>query len=155
MGEQIPDRDPETGWGEKLQDLFQEDRVRVANYAKRGRSTRTFQSEGFWAAFVVAGIGSLDKAHLRRAGAEEVDVLEGKLELLTLSGSIAANGAHLHAAIATASGEVVGGHLAYGCTVRTTAEVLLGLLPEWSFMREPDLGTGYAELSIRPRQPGS
>lgn len=112
-------------------------------------------AEGFSAAFVVAGIGSLDKAHLRRAGAEEVDVLEGKLELLTLSGSIAANGAHLHAAIATASGEVLGGHLAYGCTVRTTAEVLLGLLPEWSFMREPDLGTGYAELSIRPRQPGS
>ena len=52
MGEQIPDRDPETGWGEKLQDLFQEDRVRVANYAKRGRSTRTFQSEGFWAALL-------------------------------------------------------------------------------------------------------
>ncbi len=111
-------------------------------------------AEGFSAAFVVAGIGSLERAHLRRAGAEEVDVLEGKLELLTLSGSIAANGAHLHAAVATASGAVVGGHLAYGCTVRTTAEVLLGLLPDWSFMREADLGTGYPELSVRPRQPG-
>ena len=111
-------------------------------------------AEGFSAAFVVAGIGSLDRAHLRRAGADDVDVLTGKIELLSLSGSIAANGSHLHAALATATGEVLGGHLAYGCTIRTTAEILLGLLPDWSFMREPDLGTGYAELSVRPRQPG-
>lgn len=111
-------------------------------------------AEGFSAAFVVAGIGSLDKAHLRRAGADDADVLTGKIELLSLSGSIAANGSHLHAALATATGEVLGGHLAYGCTIRTTAEILLGLLPDWSFMRERDLGTGYAELSVRPRQPG-
>ena len=50
MGEGLPERRPETGWGEFLQDLFNEERVVVFNYAKRGRSTRTFLSEGFWAA---------------------------------------------------------------------------------------------------------
>lgn len=52
MGEQLADRDPETGWGERLQDQFNEARVLVANYSKRGRSTRTFQSEGFWTALL-------------------------------------------------------------------------------------------------------
>lgn len=52
MGEQLPDRDPETGWGEELQPLFHEDRLLVRNYSKRGRSSRTFVSEGFWAGLV-------------------------------------------------------------------------------------------------------
>ncbi|MBK5257441.1 MAG: rhamnogalacturonan acetylesterase [Vicinamibacteria bacterium] len=49
MGEGLPDRRPETGWGEELQPLFREDRLLVRNYARRGRSSRTFLSEGFWA----------------------------------------------------------------------------------------------------------
>lgn len=52
MGEGLPERRPETGWGEELPSLFHEDRVLVRNYAKRGRSTRTFLSEGFWAALI-------------------------------------------------------------------------------------------------------
>lgn len=118
-------------------------------------------SEGISAAFVLSGIGSLLRAHLRRAGAEESDALDGNLELLTLAGTIAANGSHLHATLADANGAVIGGHLAYGCLVRTTGEVLLGLLPGMSFRREPDLGTGFAELVVHeaegvlaPRQDG-
>ncbi len=49
-----------------------------------------------------------------------------------------------------AQGRVSGGHVSYGCIVRTTAEVLLLLLPEWSFSREPDSATGFAELVVRP-----
>lgn len=52
MGEGLPERRPETGWGECLQGLFREDRLLVANYAKRGRSSRTFRSEGFWEALL-------------------------------------------------------------------------------------------------------
>lgn len=52
MGEQLPDRDPETGWGEELQPLFHEDRLLVRNHSKRGRSSRTFLSEGFWAGVI-------------------------------------------------------------------------------------------------------
>ncbi|MBW8470701.1 MAG: hypothetical protein K0M67_20720, partial [Thiobacillus sp.] len=46
-------------------------------------------------------------------------------------------------------GEVFGGHVAPGCRVRTTAEVLLALLPEWAFTREPDVATSYAELVVK------
>jgi lysophospholipase L1-like esterase len=48
MGEGLPERRPETGWGEFLQAQFDAARVSVSNQAKRGRSTRTFLSEGFW-----------------------------------------------------------------------------------------------------------
>ena len=51
---------------------------------------------------------------------------------------------HLHMALSTAIGQVLGGHVAAGCTVRTTAEVLLALLPGWAFTREPDAETGFA-----------
>ena len=42
-----------------------------------------------------------------------------------------------------------GGHVAPGCTVRTTAELLLVLLPGYRFSREPDPATGYLELRIQ------
>jgi len=45
-------------------------------------------------------------------------------------------GSHLHVALPTSTGEAFGGHLAPGCIVRTTAEVLLALLQEWEFARE-------------------
>jgi predicted DNA-binding protein with PD1-like motif len=104
------------------------------------------------AAFIVSGIGSLDQARLRLAGAAEVLELDGALEVLTLAGSVAVNGSHLHASLADAQGRVLGGHLGYGCRVRTTAEVLLALLPAWHFSREPDAATGYDELALRRRQ---
>lgn len=110
-------------------------------------------ARGCAAAFVVAGIGSLRPAVLRPAGAQQALTHEGDHEILTLSGSVAANGSHLHAALSAADGRVLGGHVAYGSTVRTTAEVLLALLPHWRFTREPDAATGYDELAIRPRQP--
>src|SRR5687768_8619583 len=48
MAEKLADKRPETGWGEKLQQLFNGDKVRVSNHAKNGRSTRTFLSENLW-----------------------------------------------------------------------------------------------------------
>ncbi len=52
LAEGLPERRPETGWGEPLPGLFREDRLLVANQAKRGRSTRTFLSEGLWAGLI-------------------------------------------------------------------------------------------------------
>ena len=51
--------------------------------------------------------------------------------------------------VADAGGHVLGGHAAYGCTVRTTVELLLALLPDHGFTREPDAATGYDELVVR------
>ena|ERR1017187_9163653 len=108
-------------------------------------------SQGCRAAFVLSGIGSLSTAGLRFAGAEQPQRLSGDMEILSLSGSVASNGSHLHMALSTATGEVFGGHVAPGCIVRTTAEILLALLPEWEFVREPDAATGYDELVARER----
>jgi uncharacterized protein len=103
------------------------------------------------AGFVLSGIGSLSGARLRLAGARELNDLPGDLEILTLTGTVAGNGSHLHMSVADCSGRVMGGHVAHGCIVRTTAEVLVLLLSEWSFDRELDPATGFAELVVSRR----
>lgn len=108
-------------------------------------------TEGARAAFVLSGVGSLSEARLRLAGAEAPAALTGQIEILTLSGSVSENGAHLHAALSLADGSVLGGHVAHGCVVRTTAEILLAVLPEWEFRRMADHATGFPELVIRRR----
>ena len=108
------------------------------------------------AAFVLSCIGSLSTAGIRLAGAAQPTRLTESMEVLTLSGTVAVaddgkTSSHMHIAISTATGQVLGGHVAPGCTVLTTAEVLLALLPDWQFTREPDAGTGYDELVVRGR----
>jgi predicted DNA-binding protein with PD1-like motif len=104
------------------------------------------------AGFVLQGIGSLSVAQLRLAGAGQATELRGDLEILTLAGSLAADGAHLHMSISDEQGRVLGGHVAAGCIVRTTAEILLAVLPDHQFSRELDLdGSGFRELVVRPR----
>ena len=98
---------------------------------------------------VISAIGSLSVAQLRRAGASEATAIHGELEILSLSGTLSPDGAHLHLAIADSSGAVIGGHLGAGSLVRTTAELVIGLLPEWRFSRELDPATGHPELRIK------
>lgn len=105
---------------------------------------------GAGAAFVVQGIGSLSVARLRYAGRPDLAELRGDLEILTLGGSLGADGAHLHMSVSDAEGRVSGGHVGPGCVVRTTAEVLVALLPAHRFSREHDPATGYKELFVRP-----
>lgn len=101
------------------------------------------------AAFVLQGIGSLSVARLRFAGQAQVTALRCDLEILSLAGSLSPDGAHLHISVSDGAGRVYGGHVSEGCIVRTTAEVLLALLPEHGFKREIDPDTGYKELVVR------
>jgi len=103
------------------------------------------------AAFVVSGIGSLRGASIRFAGAANATRIEGDLEILTLAGSLSPDGSHLHVSVSDAAGRVFGGHAAPGCTVRTTAEILVAWLPQWHFARTHDPATGYAELAPRAK----
>lgn len=48
MATKLAEKRPETGWGEYLQQFFDQDDVRIENYARGGRSTRTFLEEGRW-----------------------------------------------------------------------------------------------------------
>lgn len=105
--------------------------------------------QGVQAGWVLSGIGSLSVAPLRLAGQDDLSIFEGDLEILTLAGSLSLDGAHLHISVADSQGAVCGGHLAVGAKVRTTAEVLVALLPACSFRRELDPSTGFRELIIR------
>lgn len=105
------------------------------------------------AAFVLQGIGSLSVAQLRYAGQPQPTELRGDLEILTLAGSVSPDGAHLHMTVADGQGRVYGGHVGAGCIVRTTAELLLALLPNHRFAREHDALTGFKELAIFGRSP--
>lgn len=44
----LPEKRPETGWGEMLGDHFKSGKVVIENRAMNGRSTKTFISEGRW-----------------------------------------------------------------------------------------------------------
>ena len=48
MAQKLPEKRPETGWGEKLGQYFPPWKVRIDNRAANGRSTQTFISEGKW-----------------------------------------------------------------------------------------------------------
>lgn len=99
-------------------------------------------------AFVIAGIGSLSCVSIRFAAAEHETHLSGCFEIISLSGTLASNGAHLHMSIANEAGQVFGGHVCYGNAIRTTAEVLLVAVEGWSLSRAHDPDTGYQELRM-------
>lgn len=52
MAQKVPEKRPETGWGEMLGSFFQEGKVTIDNRAQNGRSTRTFIEEKRWQAIV-------------------------------------------------------------------------------------------------------
>jgi uncharacterized protein len=103
---------------------------------------------------VINAIGSLSVAELRFAGAAASTAIRGELGIFRFSGTLSPNGAHLYIAVSDNSGTVIGGHFCAGSLVRTAAELVVGLLPDWGFSRELDKATSYAELRITPRAPG-
>ncbi|MDR5747145.1 DNA-binding protein [Caballeronia sp. LZ029] len=115
----------------------------------RAALDHAFRTHGLSAAFVLQGIGSLSVARLRHAGRDEVSELRGDLEILTLAGTLSAQGPHLHMSVSDADGRVSGGHVTPGCIVRTTAEIVVANLPGERYTREHDAATGFAELVIR------
>jgi predicted DNA-binding protein with PD1-like motif len=99
---------------------------------------------------LLSGIGSFSAAMLRYADAGAPTPLAGPLELLSLAGTVCADGAHLHAVVANGTGAVTGGHVCVGCTVATTAEIALLPLAELRLGRRMDPATGHPELTVSP-----
>ena len=107
-------------------------------------------THGIAAGVIVSAVGSLREARLRFAGASTASLVPGPLEILALSGTLSAQGGHLHLAVADADGRCRGGHLLAGCVVHTTLELLVASLAGVRFLRQPDPATGYRELHIEP-----
>ena len=115
------------------------------------RIDRLAWERGWRAACVITCAGSLQVAHVRFADQADIASITGPLEIISLSGTVASfGGSHLHIAVADEKGRVFGGHLKEGTIVRTTAEIVIGVLDGFTFHREIDAQTGYPELVIGP-----
>ena len=118
----------------------------------RRELTRVPRDHGITAAFILSAVGSLGPAAIRFAGKQSATLLEGDFEIIAFSGTLGPDGVHLHIAVADAEGRVLGGHVAEGCVVRTTVELVIGIAQGWTFNREPDPATGYRELVPRKQR---
>ncbi len=110
------------------------------------------EKENIKAGFILTAIGSLKQAAIRFANQEIHTVLTEKFEIFSLNGIIANTGVHLHMAIADQQGKTIAGHLVDGCIIYTTAEIIIGIGEEYTFLRTYDAETGYKELEIRSGQ---
>lgn len=119
---------------------------------------RFTKERGLSAGFIITTVGSLQKASLRLADKSEATSFDGKFEIVSLVGTLAQDGVHLHISISDGTGRTVGGHLVEGCEIYTTAEIVIGEASGMLFSRETDKATGYKELTIRqhrrPRKRG-
>jgi predicted DNA-binding protein with PD1-like motif len=108
------------------------------------------QSRQLEAACVLTCVGSLRKAVLRFANQEQAVTLDGKFEIVSLTGVFSRHGSHYHIAISDGEGRTYGAHLMDGSQVYTTAEIVLAELEDLRFLRSFDPQTGYPELDIQP-----
>lgn len=99
---------------------------------------------------LLTAVGSLHSAKIRFANQPDATEIPGKLEILSLSGTLGPDGSHLHISVADSTGKTYGGHLMAGCPVYTTAEIILVVLEDFVFRRETDSTYGYKELLVEP-----
>jgi predicted DNA-binding protein with PD1-like motif len=106
-------------------------------------------SEKVEAAFIITCVGSLTEVNIRYANQKTPTQISGHFEILSLVGTLSINGTHLHITIADGEGNYKGGHLTKGSKIYTTAEIVLGVLPDMRYLRELDSTYGYNELVVK------
>lgn len=95
--------------------------------------------------------GSLTSYNIRFANQPEGNRSSGHFEIVSLTGTLSANGSHLHISISDSTGKTIGGHLLEGCIVFTTAEIIIGESCKMIFKREKDETTSWNELKIEKK----
>ena len=111
----------------------------IENYAKENNIA---------AGWMVTCAGSLTNYNIRFANKEKGNVGTGHFEIVSLTGTVSKNGCHLHISISDSTGNTIGGHLLAGCTIYTTAEIVMQSTPQLNFKREKDGTTPWEELQI-------
>lgn len=102
------------------------------------------------AAAVITCVGSLKQVALRMANEKNATTYTEKFEIVSLVGTLSINGSHLHLAISDHNGLVRGGHLLDGCLIFTTAEIVIAVFDDVTYLREFDDVTGFKELVVKP-----
>jgi predicted DNA-binding protein with PD1-like motif len=102
------------------------------------------------AAFIMTCVGSLKKIHLRTAagGGETKYLIEEKCyEIVSLVGCISLERCHVHVGLSDHEGNGFGGHLMdSGNIIFTTAEIVIGVLPQLHFEQVHCDKSGWPEL---------
>lgn len=97
---------------------------------------------------VLSSVGSLTKAILRLANRNSPSEYTGYFEIVSMIGTVSIYGSHLHMSISDSDGKTIGGHLMSGCTIYTTAEVVLAVFADTVYKREFAEDSGYEELVV-------
>ncbi|HMI77412.1 MAG TPA: PPC domain-containing DNA-binding protein [Ferruginibacter sp.] len=92
--------------------------------------------------------GSLTKYNIRFANQPNGSIDSGHFEIVSLTGTVSVNGSHIHISISDSTGKTIGGHLMEGCTIYTTAEIVILCSNELVFKREKDGTTEWEELQV-------
>jgi uncharacterized protein len=99
---------------------------------------------------VLSAVGSLTHATLRLANREHYNEYDGHFEIVSITGTVAMSGSHIHVSISDGDGVTIGGHLVSGCKIYTTAEIVLAVFDDVVYTRELlENDSGYEELVIR------
>jgi uncharacterized protein len=100
------------------------------------------------AGWIATTVGSLTRYTIRFANQSAGSVGEGHFEIVSLTGTVSTNGSHLHLSISDSTGKTIGGHLLQGCTVYTTAEIIINATDKYQFERRKDGTTPWEELQV-------
>jgi len=99
---------------------------------------------------VLCGVGSLTHVVLRLANRDHTSEYDGHFEIVSMTGTTAVSGSHIHIAVSDGSGATMGGHLVSGCKIYTTAEIVLAAFEDAAYSRELlENDSGYEELVVR------
>lgn len=122
------------------QDLYQE----IEKYVK---------DKQIKAGFIMTCVGSLQQINIRLANATDFLKENKHYEITSLVGCISCNDRmHLHISISDEFGKTFGGHLGKeGNLVFTTAEIVIGELPQINFTKEFCKESGWDELKIEKK----
>lgn len=104
------------------------------------------------AGWISTCVGSLTNYKIRFANQPGGSTGEGHFEIVSLTGTVSVNGSHLHIAVSDSTGKTIGGHLMDGCTIYTTAEIVILSSDEFEFKREKDGTTPWEELQIEKKK---
>ena len=101
------------------------------------------------AGFIMSCVGSLQEINIRLANADKFLVKKDHYEIVSLVGCVSCNNRyHLHISISDSEGNTKGGHLKEKNMVYTTAEIVLGELPDLNFSEVNNKGEDWPELQI-------
>lgn len=98
------------------------------------------------AGVVLSAVGCISRGRVRDASGITIRDITEHCEIVSLNGTVSEARCHLHIALSKEDLSTIGGHLAPGCIINTTCELVIAEIPGVTIGVEYDAQTGYDEL---------